>query len=107
MSLTCDYKKIIAERSERDPGYAKPLFDEAATLFLKDKPEMACVLLRDLVNVTLGFEHLAKLTDTPSRSLRRMLSPTGNPSMDYFAAIFATISGRLKVSLQARTVKLA
>jgi DNA-binding phage protein len=45
------------------------------------------VILRDLVNATLGLGQLAKPTDVPSMSLHRMLSPKGNPSMDNLAAI--------------------
>ena len=107
MALTRDYKKTIAERVERDPEFAKALLDEAATLFLGDEPETARLILRDLVNATLGFEHLAKLTDMPSKSLHRMLSPRGNPGMDNLAAIFAAIGSRLKVGLRVRAVKVA
>ena len=107
MALTRDFKKTIVERVERDPEFAKALLDEAATLFLGDEPETARLILRDLVNATLGFEHLAKLTEMPSKSLHRMLSPRGNPSMDNLAAIFSAIGGRLKVGLQVRAVKVA
>jgi DNA-binding phage protein len=81
--------------------------DEAATLFLSDEPETARVILRDLVNATLGFEQLAKMTETPSKSLHRMLSPKGNPSMDNLAAIFGAIGSRLKVGLKVHTVRAA
>jgi DNA-binding phage protein len=107
MALTRDFKKTIVERVERDPEFAKALLDEAATLFLGDEPETARLILRDLVNATLGFEHLAKLTEMPSKSLHRMLSPRGNPSMDNLAAIFAAIGSRLKVGLRVRAVKVA
>ena len=50
------------------------------------------MILRDLVNATLGFEQLAKPTDVPSKSLHRMLSPKGNPSMDNLAAILSAVS---------------
>ena len=83
------------------------ILDEAATLFLNDEPETARVILRDLVNATVGFEKLAKLTDTPSKSLHRMLSPRGNPSMDNLAAIFGAVGSRLKVDLKVRAVKAA
>ncbi len=65
-------------------------------LFLSDEPETARLILRDLVNATVGFEQLAVLTDKPSKSLHRMLSPKGNPSMDNLAAIFGAIRARLK-----------
>ena len=105
MALTRDFKKTVVARVERDPAFAKALLDEAATLFLSDEPETARVILRDLVNATLGFEQLAKMTATPSKSLHRMLSPKGNPSMDNLAAIFGAIGSRLKVGLRVHTVR--
>jgi DNA-binding phage protein len=101
MALTRDFKKTVVARVERDPAFAKALLDEAATLFLSGEPETARLILRDLVNATLGFERLAKVTATPSKSLHRMLSPKGNPSMDNLAAIFDAIRKFLKVGLKA------
>ena len=65
---------------------------------------MARVLLRDLINATIGFEHLATLTAKPSKSLHRMRSPTGIPSMDNLAVNFHAIRERLNVSLEAHSV---
>jgi DNA-binding phage protein len=58
------------------------------------------------VNATLGFEQLARLTAMPSKSLHRMLSPKGNPSMDNLVAIFGAVRKRLKVGIRAHTVDL-
>lgn len=107
MALTRNFKQTVIERVERDPAFAKALLDEAATLFLSDEPETARLILRDLVNATLGFEQLALLTDKPSKSLHRMLSQKGNPSMDNLAAIFAAIQAKLEVSLQVHAVAIA
>ena len=107
MALTRNFKQTVIERVERDPAFAKALLDEAATLFLSDEPETARLILRDLVNATLGFEQLALLTDKPSKSLHRMLSPKGNPSMDNLAAIFAAIQAKLEVSLRVEAVAIA
>src|SRR6202142_2270177 len=106
MALTRDFKKTVVARVERDPAFARALLDEAATLFLSGEPETARLILRDLVNATLGFERLAKLTTTPSKSLHRMLSSKGNPSMDNLAAIFDAVKNFLKVGLKAQTVNL-
>ena len=105
MALTRDFKQTVIDRVERDPAFAKAMLDEAATHFLNGEPELARVILRDLVNATVGFEELAQLTDKPSKSLHRMLSPTGNPSMDNLAAIFGAVSSRLNVGLEAHTVE--
>ena len=107
MALTRNFKKTVVARVERDPQFARALLDEAATLFLSDEPETARLILRDLVNATLGFEQLAKLTETPSKSLHRMLSPKGDPSMDNLAAIFGAVAGRLKVGLKVHAVRVA
>jgi DNA-binding phage protein len=107
MALTRDFKKTLVARVERDPAFAKALLDEAATLFLAGEPETARLILRDLVNATLGFEQLANATGLPSKSLHRMLSPKGNPVMDNLAAIFGAVGSRLKVDLKVRAVKAA
>ena len=107
MALTRNFKQTVIERVERDPEFAKALLDEAATLFLSDEPETARLILRHLVNATLGFEQLVALTDKPSKGLHRMLSPKGNPGMGNLAAIFGAVRARLKVGNEVRTVEIA
>ena len=103
-ALTRNFKETVIQRVQNDASFAQALLDEAATLFLNGEPETARLILRDLVNATIGFEQLATLTAKPSKSLHRMLSPTGNPSMDNLAAIFRAVRERLHVSLQAHSV---
>ncbi len=105
MTLTRDFKQTVVDRVQRDPAFAKALLDEAATLFLSGEPETARLILRDLVNATVGFEQLAELTHKPSKSLHRMLSQKGNPSMDNLATIFAAIRDWLNVSFQVQVVE--
>jgi DNA-binding phage protein len=107
MALTRAFKETVMDRVKRDPAFAKGLLDEAATLFLNGDPQTARLVLRDLVNATLGFEGLAAATGMPSKSLHRMLSASGNPSMDNLAAILGAVRKRLRVSLQAHAVKAA
>ena len=103
MALTRDFKQTIVERAQRDPAFGKALLDEAATLFLNGEPDTARLILRDLVNATVGFEGLAQATDKPSKSLHRMLSEHGNPSMDNLAAIFGAVRENLGVKIQVKT----
>ena len=107
MALTRDFKLTMVERAEREPAFAKALLDEAATLFLNGEPETARLILRDLVNATVGFETLARQTDKNGKSLHRMLSAGGNPTMDNLAAIFDAVRGALKVRLQVNVVRAA
>ncbi len=107
MALTRDFKQIVVERVRRDPEFAKAMLDEAAMLFLNGEPETARVILRDLVNATVGFEALAAETAKPGKSLHRMLSPRGNPSMDNLAVIFGAVRRNLKVGIKVQTFDAA
>ncbi|CAN7489004.1 transcriptional regulator [Phenylobacterium sp. LjRoot225] len=107
MALTRDFKLTVSERVAREPEFAKALLDEAATLFLNGEPETARLILRDLVNATVGFEGLARETARPSKSLHRMLSSHGNPSMDNLSAIFGAVRRQLGVQIEAHAVKAA
>ncbi|MCY1293641.1 hypothetical protein D9M69_497280 [compost metagenome] len=107
MALTRDFKQTVVERVQRDPEFAKALLDEAASLFLNGEPGAARLILRDLVNATVGFEGLAAETAKPSKSLHRMLSPSGNPSMDNLAAIFDAIRRNLGVAIEVQAVAAA
>jgi DNA-binding phage protein len=107
MALTRDFKQTVVERVRRDPAFARAMLDEAATLFLNGEPDTARLILRDLVNATVGFEALAAQTAKPSKSLHRMLSKNGNPSMDNLAAIFDVVRRKLRVNLQAQAVEAA
>ena len=71
MALSRDYKQTVIERAERDPAFAQALLDEAATLFLNGEPETARLILRELVNATLGFEQLGRTFDGSSSRRRR------------------------------------
>lgn len=107
MALTRDFKRTIVERVRRDPKFAKALLDEAATLFLNGEADTARLVLRDLVNATVGFEALAADTGMPAKSLHRMLSKHGNPNMDNLAAILGVVRKRLGVEIHARAVAAA
>jgi DNA-binding phage protein len=108
MALTREFKETVIARVDRDPAFAKELLDEATMLLLSGEPETARVILRDLVNATLGFEKLAKLTAVPSKSLHRMLSPKGNPSMDNLAAILSAVSSKIpRTTRNARQRRVA
>ena len=107
MALTRRFRQTLVERVRRDPEFARALLDEAATLFLNGEPDTARLILRDLVNATVGFEELAIETAKPAKSLHRMLSKQGNPTMDNLAAILDAVRRRLGVEIQVRAVKAA
>ena len=104
MALTRDYKETVIARVQADPAFAQALLDEAVTLFFNGEPDTAKLILRDLVNATVGFEALAENIQKPSKSLHRMLSQSGNPTMTNISAIFAAIKHALKVEIRTSVV---
>lgn len=104
MALTRDFKETVAARVQSDPAFAQALLDEAITLFIDGEPDTAKLILRDLVNATVGFESLAAEIHKPAKSLHRMLSASGNPTMSNISAIFAAIKRALKVEVHTSVV---
>jgi DNA-binding phage protein len=104
MALTRDFKETVAARVQNDPAFAQALLDEAITLFVNGEPESAKLILRDLVNATVGFEALAEEIHKPAKSLHRMLSKSGNPTMSNISAVFAAIKRALKVEVHTQIV---
>jgi DNA-binding phage protein len=100
MALTKHFRTTIVDRVARDPEFAKALLDEAATLFLNGEPDAAKAVLRDLVNATVGFEALSLQINKPAKSIHRMLSASGNPTMSNLAAIFTSVRSALNVEFQ-------
>jgi DNA-binding phage protein len=105
--LTRDFRKTVDARTLRDLTFATALLDEAVSLFLNGEPETARLILRDLVNATVGFEELALATSKPSKSLHRMLSAKGNPTMDNLTTILNVLRKQLKVDIKVHTVSNA
>ena len=107
MVLTRNFKETIQARVKADSKFARELVNEAITLFLNGDPETAKLILRDLVNATIGFEELALEINKNNKSLHRMLSKTGNPTMTSLSAIFSAILKNLHVDVKIRTMKHA
>lgn len=59
MAKIRDFKETVAVRVQSDAAFAQALLDEAITLLVDGEPESAKLILRDLVNATVGFEALA------------------------------------------------
>jgi len=88
---------------QAEATFAQALLDEAIELFVNGDAESAKLILRDLVNATVGFEALAAEIQKPSKSVHRMLSRSGNPTMSNTSAIFAAVKRDVGVRTQAAT----
>lgn len=56
--------------------------------------ETGKAILRDYINATVGFAEVAEATHIPSKSLMRMLGPSGNPRADNLFVIVSFLQSR-------------
>jgi DNA-binding phage protein len=100
MPLSRSYKDTIKARVERDPEFRAALFDEAIGAFLEGDTAVGKALLRDLVNSTIGFERLAEELDKSSKSIHRMLAPSGNPRTENLFQVIHAITKNEGISFK-------
>lgn len=103
MALTKSYRDTIKARVERDPEFRAALFEEAMSAFLNGETVVGKALLKDLVHSTIGFEGLARELNKSSKSLHRMLAPSGNPTIGNFFQMIGAIkrTGNLELTLKS------
>lgn len=87
MALTRDFIETVKARADKSPKYRRMMLANAVEHLITDEPDVGRLLLRDYVKATMGFEELARLSGLPSPSIKRMLSKSGNPTMNNLAAI--------------------
>lgn len=103
--ITIDSAETVRARIKTDPAFAQALLREATDMFLNGEAQAARLLLRDVVNATVGFEQIAAATQCPSKSVHRMLSARGNPTMESLSVIFASLGKVLNISFETHTVR--
>ena len=91
MALTRDYKATVLARIKRDPKFARALYAEAINALLEGETAEGLSMLRDLVHAEITFKELARQTGFDEKSLHRMLSGRGNPTLRSLAAIVRAI----------------
>jgi len=99
MALTRDFMETVMERAKKDPEFRVGLLTEAVECFLNGEVQVGKTLLRDYVNVTIGFQKLGKKVGKKPESLMRMLSAKGNPRADNLSQLICTLGKHEGVEL--------
>jgi DNA-binding phage protein len=102
MALTRDFKETIRARVERDPKFRKELLREGIESMLSGDIATGKTILRDYINATVGFTELSEATHIPSKSLMRMLGPSGNPRAGNLFEVVSFLQNREGVRFQLR-----
>ena len=102
MALTRSFRDTVKERVQRDPAFRDGLLAEAIDLLLSGDVQTGKAVLRDYINATVGFEPLSARTGTPSKSLMRMFSPSGNPNARTLFAVIRELQAHAGVVLELK-----
>jgi DNA-binding phage protein len=102
MALTRDFKDTIRARVARDPKFRTELLREGVDAMLSGDVSTGKTILRDYINATVGFTELSEATRIPSKSLMRMLGPTGNPRASNLFEVVSFLQQREGVRFHVR-----
>jgi DNA-binding phage protein len=106
MPLTRDFRETVKARADSDPAFRAGLYQEAVQAMLDGDFGTAKILLRDVINATIGFSRLASQVGVPEKSLMRMFGSAGNPRAENLIAVVTALREACKLSLTVRAVPL-
>lgn len=108
MALTRDFREMVVARAERDPEFRRALLETGIEMLLTGDPEDAEIgreSIRTYINATIGFEALAKRTQKSPKSLMRMFSRGGNPSLSSLSTVIGELQKAEGVRLGVTTAR--
>ena len=83
-------------RVKESAAFRDALLKEGIDALLDGELDVGKSILRDYINATIGFERLAEATGTPSKSLMRMFSPSGNPNARNLFSVISELAARIR-----------
>ena len=104
-ALTREFKEMVVRRAERDPEFRLGMLKTGIELLLTGVPNDAAIgreKLRTYVNATIGFERLAAELGKSPKSLMRMFSASGNPSLSNLSSVIGELQRAEGVRLEVR-----
>lgn len=107
MPITKKFRKTILSRAERDPQFRRQMLTEAVNELLAGDLDAGKSILRDYINATITFQGLAAKLRKSSKSIHRMLGPSGNPRAENILEIIKIIQTHERVRLHVKADKLA
>ena len=102
---TRDHIETVRERAQIDPEFRHALLKEATSCVLNGEPRIGRILLRDYIDVAMGFEELSRKTGETRESLERILSQIGEPRADDLLAIVTAIAEHEDVEIDVQVAQ--
>lgn len=107
MALTKEFRETVQARVSRDATYRRALLGEAVNELLAGELQAGKALLRDYINATIGFVALADELGKSSKSLQRMLGPSGNPTAENLLTLLKVLQEHESVQIKVKLTREA
>lgn len=104
MPLTRAFRETVMARVHNDPEFRSELIREATTAFLDGDAIMGKSLLRDYLNATGTLPDIASKMNKDDKSLRRMLGPKGNPTLNNFVELLHACQEQEQIRFELKAV---
>jgi DNA-binding phage protein len=100
MPLTKKFKDTVTARAKADKDFREELIIEATNALLEGEIDTGKSLIKDYLNATGAFAAVADQLHKDEKSIRRMLGPSGNPTLKNFIGILKACSGTEHLDLK-------
>jgi len=100
MALTREFRTTLQERAQKDDEFRRAMLKEGIDTLLAGDVATGKAILRDYINMSVGFGPLAEVTRIPVKSLMRMFGPRGNPRADNLFQIIKHLQAREGIHLE-------
>ncbi len=108
MALTRDFRETVMARAQRDVAFRRALLKGGIELLLTGDAEDSAVgreKLRTYINATVGFEDLGRELERSPKSLMRMFSRGGNPSLSNLSAVIGELQRQEGIRLGVKELR--
>ncbi len=100
MPLTKQFRKTVMARAKVDKAFREELIIEATNALLEGDIDTGKSLIKDYLNATEAFAAVAGQLQKDEKSIRRMLGPSGNPTLKNFISILKACSSTERLNLK-------
>jgi DNA-binding phage protein len=100
MPLTKQFRQTVMARAKADKEFREELIIEATNALLEGDIDTGKSLIKDYLNATEAFTAVADQLKKDEKSIRRMLGPSGNPTLKNFIGILQACSSTEHLDLK-------
>lgn len=99
---TMSYNTMLKNMVAENPNMVAEMLEGALNLILSGEVDAGRILLKNYVDVTIGFPELARRIGKDEKNLRRSLSERGNPTANNLFNIVQACASASNVTISAQ-----